>query len=111
MSKGLSSKIVSSVSFLDALTLKIIPKPKQVIQIEVPPLLINGKVCPVTGKIFTATAMLISALKTIGIPTPITSNVAKIVFAFFAVINSPKTQRLSSKYCKRLIFAQKKITK
>ena len=32
-----------------ALTLKIIPIAKQVIQIEVPPLLIKGNVCPVTG--------------------------------------------------------------
>ena len=46
---------------LEALTLRIIPRAKHVIQIEVPPLLINGNVWPVTGNKFVATAILITA--------------------------------------------------
>ena len=39
----------------------MIPREMQVNQMEVPPMLSNGSVCPVTGNRFTATAMLISA--------------------------------------------------
>ena len=44
-----------------ALTLKIIPKAKHVIQIEDPPELINGNVCPVVGAKPVATAIFINA--------------------------------------------------
>ena len=61
ISNGLSSKISSSVSCLEVLTLKIIPSAKQVIHIEVPPLLINGNVWPVTGNKLVATAIFMVA--------------------------------------------------
>ena len=51
------SKIVSRLwiigiflAVITILTLKIIPIAIQVIQADVPPLLISGRVCPVTGK-------------------------------------------------------------
>ena len=37
------------------------PRAKHVIQIELPPLIISGSVCPVTGNNSTATAILIMA--------------------------------------------------
>ncbi len=49
----------SSIS-VERLTLKIIPKDTLVKMREVPPILINGSVKPVTGKSASATAILIS---------------------------------------------------
>ncbi len=71
----------NSFLLLSILTLKIIPTAIQVIQAEVPPLLINGKVWPVTGKTCNATPIFINAWIIIGNPSPITNNFEKIVFA------------------------------
>ena len=49
---------------------------------EVPPVVKNGKFCPVTGKRPTETPILTNPWKTIGIPTPKTNNLPKIVVAF-----------------------------
>ncbi|MNE51519.1 hypothetical protein D3C80_1461510 [compost metagenome] len=69
-------------------TLKIVPKEIQVIQMELPPLLINGKVCPVTGNNSTATPILIKAWNTIGNPNPTTSNFPNNVFALCDAIKN-----------------------
>ena len=74
-----------------ALTDKTIPKAKQVIQIEVPPLVIKGKFCPVTGNNPTDTPILMNACKTMGIPTPITNNFPNIVEDFVDIATNLKS--------------------
>ena len=68
------------------LILNNIPKAKKVIQIDVPPVLINGKGCPVTGNKCTATPIFIKAWKTIGNPTASDSNWPKILLDLYEMI-------------------------
>ena len=64
----------SDSTFCPALTLRIIPNAIQVIQAAVPPLLINGSVCPVTGKTCKATAIFTKAWMMMGNPRPKTKS-------------------------------------
>ena len=71
---------------MSLLTLRIIPKPILLNQMEVPPMLINGKGCPVTGKIWTATAILIMAWNTKEKLHPTATRVAKALGDLLTII-------------------------
>ena len=62
----------SSFFVAERLTLKIIPKYTQLIYVDVPPLLMSGRGCPVTGNTPTATAILIMACVTNNRDNPMT---------------------------------------
>ena len=53
---------------------------------DVPPVLINGRGCPVTGNKCTATPIFIKAWKTIGNPTASDSNWPKILLDLYEMI-------------------------
>ena len=77
----------------ERLTLRMTPIYTQLIKVDVPPLLINGKGCPVTGKTPTATAILIMACVTSISDSPITRKAGKFRSHRLAILADRKATR------------------
>lgn len=73
-----ASSVMSSFFLAVLLMLRMIPTYRQLMTVDVPPLLINGRGCPVTGANPTATSMLNNACTTSNIASPMQRKAGKL---------------------------------